>query len=33
MKNQREDAYYQDLGMRYARAIDRHVSRFSKTIL
>jgi soluble lytic murein transglycosylase-like protein len=33
MKNQREDAYYQDLGMRYARAIDRHVSRFPKTIL
>ncbi len=33
MKNQREDVYFQELGMRYARAIDRHVSRFAKTVL
>ena len=33
MKNQQDDAYYQELGLRYARSIDRHVSRFSKTIL
>jgi soluble lytic murein transglycosylase-like protein len=33
MKNQREDVYYQELGMRYARTIDRHVSRFAKTVI
>ena len=33
MKNQREDVYFQELGMRYARTIDRHVSRFAKTVL
>jgi soluble lytic murein transglycosylase-like protein len=33
LKNQQDDGYYQELGLRYARAIDRHVSRFSKTIL
>ena len=33
MKNQREDGYYQEHGMRYARSIDRHVSRFGKTVL
>jgi soluble lytic murein transglycosylase-like protein len=33
MKNQRDDAYYQELGLRYAKSIDRHVSRLSKTFL
>jgi len=32
LKNQQDD-YYQELGSRYARTIDRHVSRFGKTVL
>jgi len=32
-KNQQDDSYYRELGLRYARNIDRHVSRFSKTVL
>jgi len=30
LKNQQDDVYFQELGLRYARAIDRHVSRFTK---
>ena len=33
LKNQRDDGYFQEQGMRYARSIDRHVERFSKTVL
>jgi soluble lytic murein transglycosylase-like protein len=33
LKNQQDDGHYQELGLRYARTIDRHVSRISKTIL
>ena len=33
LKNQRDDGYFQEQGMRYARSIDRHMERFSKTVL
>ncbi len=32
-KNRQDDGYYQEVGLRYARTIDRHVSRFGKTFL
>jgi len=33
LKNHQDDAFYQEAGLRYARTIDRHVSRLGKTIL
>lgn len=33
MKNQQDDGYYQEVGLRYASKIDRHVLRISKTFL
>jgi len=33
LKNQQDDGYYQEAGLRYARTIDRHVSRLGKTVL
>ena len=33
LKNRRDDGYFQEQGMRYARSIDRHVERLSKTVL
>ncbi len=33
LKNQQDDGYYQEVGLRYARTVDRHVSRLGKTFL
>ena len=33
LKNQRDDGYFQEQGLRYAQTIDRHVERFSRTVL
>ncbi len=33
LKNLQDDGYYQEAGLRYARTIDRHLSRFAKTVL